>query len=270
MATTATAPAVIYRHRLPVRVMHWINVACVLVLLGSGLQIFNAHPALYWGDDSRDDTQVLRIGQRKDGGRPVGVTRIGGKEFVTDGVLGVSRGPDGGPAARAFPSWATIPSTQWLAMGRLWHFFFAWVFVINGFCYLLWTVFSGHLRGDLVPTGREWRGIGRSVLDHLRLRHPHGPEARRYNVLQNIAYLSMLFVVLPLLVVCGWAMSPLLDGVGTGWVDWLGGRQSARTLHFAGAMLLVLFVLVHVFEVVVTGLGNNLRSMVTGFWRIPE
>src|SRR6478672_829159 len=196
MATTATAPALIYRHRLPVRIMHWINVACVLALLGSGLQIFNAHPALYWGDDSRDSTQVLRIGQRRDADRLVGVTRVGRQEFVTDGVLGVSRGPDGAPAARAFPPWATIPGNQWLAMGRLWHFFFAWVFVINGLCYLLWTVATGHLRDDLVPTRREWRGIGRSVLDHLRLRHPHGEEARRYNVLQNIAYLAILFIVL--------------------------------------------------------------------------
>jgi thiosulfate reductase cytochrome b subunit len=263
-------PRVIYRHRLPVRLMHWINVGCVLVLLGSGLQIFNAHPALYWGDDSRESTQVLRIGARQDATGPVGVTRIGDTDFVTDGVLGASTGPDGHRAARAFPSWATIPGPQWLSMGRLWHFFFAWLFVLNGLCYLLWTLFSGHLRRDLVPTGGEWRGIGRSVLDHLRLRHPSGDAARRYNVLQNIAYLSMVFIVLPLIVVCGWAMSPLLDGVGTGWVDWLGGRQAARTLHFLGAVLLVGFVLVHVFEVFVTGPFNNLRSMVTGFWRIPE
>ncbi|MGZ5182090.1 MAG: cytochrome b/b6 domain-containing protein [Ramlibacter sp.] len=267
---TAAPPAVIYRHRLPVRIMHWINVVCVVVLLGSGLQIFNAHPALYWGLDSRPATRVLEIGQRRDGQRLVGVTRIGGAEFVTDGVLGVSRGPDGGKVPRAFPSWATIPGPQWLAMGRLWHFFFAWIFVVNGLCYLLWTVFSGHLRGDLVPTRREWRGIGRSILDHLRLRHPHGEEARRYNVLQNIAYLSLVFVVLPLLVVCGWAMSPWIDAVQPGWVDWLGGRQAARTLHFLGAVLLVAFVLVHLFEVVVTGLVNNVRSMLTGFWRIPE
>lgn len=263
-------PAVIYRHRLPVRLMHWINVACIVVLLGSGLQIFNAHPALYWGDDSRASTQVLEIGQRGQGGRALGVTRIGAHEFVTDGFLGRSRGPDGGLAARGFPSWATIPGNQWLAMGRLWHFFFAWVFVLNGFCYLLWTVFSGHLREDLVPTHSELRGIGRSALDHLRLRHPHGEAARRYNVLQNIAYLSIVFAVIPLIVVCGWAMSPLLDGLPTGWVDWLGGRQAARTLHFAGALLLVLFVLVHVFEVVVTGFANNMRSMVTGRWRVPE
>ena len=264
------APAVIYRHRLPVRLMHWINVVCVLVLLGSGLQIFNAHPALYWGKDSRPETRVLEIGQRRDGDRLVGITRVGAHEFRTHGVLGVSRGPGGAEVARGFPSWATVPDGQWLAMGRLWHFFFAWLFVLNGLAYLLWTIFSGHLHRDLVPTGREWRGIGRSVVDHLRLRHPTGEAARRYNVLQNIADLSIVFIVLPLIVVCGLAMSPWLNAALPGWVDWLGGRQAARTLHFVGALLLVAFVLVHVFEVIVTGLVNNLRSMVTGWWRLPR
>jgi thiosulfate reductase cytochrome b subunit len=264
-------PPVIYRHRLPVRIMHWINVVCLVILLMSGLQIFNAHPALYWSDDSRPSTQVLQITQKQVDGQWRGVTRIGSVEFNTHGVLGTSRSGDSPDyMARAFPSWATIPGTQWLAMARVWHFFFAWLFVINGFAYLLWTIFSGHLRRDLVPTRTEWRGIGRSIRDHVLLRHAHGEEARRYNVLQNIAYLSIVFIVLPLIVLGGWAMSPMMDSFATGWVDWLGGRQAARTLHFIGAALLVAFVLVHLFEVIITGLVNNLRSMITGYWRLPK
>ena len=225
-------PDIIYRHRLPVRVMHWINVACIVILLGSGLQIFNAHPALYLGADSRESTLLLQLPK--------------------------------------FPGWATIPSMQYLALGRVWHFFFAWLFVINGAAYILYTIFSGHLRRDLVPTKTEWRGIGRSIVDHIRLKHPHGDEAKRYNVLQNIAYLTIVFVVLPLIVIGGLAMSPKADAIVTGWVDWFGGRQAARTLHFIAATLIVAFVLVHVFEVIVTGLVNNLRSMVTGYWRVPK
>jgi thiosulfate reductase cytochrome b subunit len=271
MVQLSTDPSpVIYRHRLPVRVMHWINVACLTFLLMSGLQIFNAHPALYWGDDSRDSTRVMQITQEQVNGQPHGVTRIGSTEFDTNRVLGMSRGADGQYAARAFPSWATIPGPQWLSMARLWHFFFAWLFVINGVAYLAWTVASGHLRRDLVPTGGEVRGIGRSIRDHLLLRHPHGEAARRYNVLQIIAYLGIAFGVLPLIVLCGWAMSPMMDSFWPGWVGWLGGRQAARTLHFLGAVLLVAFVLVHVFEVIVTGLANNLRSMITGYWRLPK
>jgi thiosulfate reductase cytochrome b subunit len=263
--------ALIYRHRLPVRVMHWINVISLTILLMSGLQIFNAHPALYWGHDSRPENRVLEITRHEVDGSWRGVTRVGAHEFDTDGVLGNSVGPDGGAkVGRAFPSWATIPGPQWLAMGRLWHFFFAWLFVANGFAYLLWTIFSGHLARDLVPTRREWRGIGRSIRDHLLLRHAHGEEARRYNVLQNTAYLGVVFVLLPLLVLGGWAMSPMLDSLSPGWVDWLGGRQSARTLHFVAATLLVAFVLVHLFEVIVTGAVNNVRSMVTGYWRLPK
>lgn len=262
---------VVYRHRLPVRVMHWINVVSLTFLLMSGLQIFNAHPALYWGDDSRDATRVMEITQQRVGDQWHGITRIGGSAFDTTGVLGASREAGSGPyVPRGFPSWATIPGPQWLAMGRLWHFFFAWIFFINGIAYIAWTIWSGHLRRDLVPTASEVRGIPGSVRDHLLLRHPHGEAARRYNVLQNIAYLSIIFIVLPLIILGGWAMSPMMDSFAPGWVDWLGGRQAARTVHFICATLLVAFVAVHLFEVVVTGLVNNLRSMITGYWRLPE
>ena len=263
-------PDLIYRHRLPVRIMHWVNVVCLVILLMSGLQIFNAHPALYWSEDSRESTKVLEITRKQVDGQWRGITRLGPFEFDTDGILGNSRGPDGMKQPRAFPAWITIPGPQWLAMARLWHFFFAWLFVANGVAYILWTLLSGHLRKDLLPTRAEWRGTGRSLRDHLLLRHAHGEEARRYNVLQNIAYLGIVFGVLPLIVVGGWAMSPMLDSFAPGWVDWLGGRQAARTLHFIAAVLLVAFVAVHLFEVVVTGLVNNIRSMITGYWRLPK
>ncbi|HEY9066605.1 MAG TPA: cytochrome b/b6 domain-containing protein [Burkholderiaceae bacterium] len=258
----------IYRHRLPVRVMHWINVICLTILLMSGLQIFNAHPALYWGQGSDFDKPWLSIGAEPRGDDSVGVVRIAGHAIPTDGVLGVSEA-GGERVERAFPSWATIPGPQWLAMGRTWHFFFAWLFVINGVCYVLYAIFSGHLRRDLLPTRAELRGIAGSIRDHLLLRHPTGEAAKRYNVLQNLAYLAVIFVLLPLLVVAGMGMSPWLDSVVNGWVAWLGGRQSARSLHFIAAFGLVLFVLVHLFEVLISGAWNQIRSMVTGWYRLP-
>jgi thiosulfate reductase cytochrome b subunit len=171
--------------------------------------------------------------------------------------------------ARAFPSWATIPGPQYLATARNWHLFFAWVFVLNGIAYVAFTVFSGHLRRDLLPHKAELRGIGGSLRDHLLFRHPAGEAAKRYNVLQNLTYLAVIFVLLPLIVLGGLGMSPRLDSLFGGWVELLGGRQSARTLHFAAAFLLLAFVVVHVFEVIVTGLWNNLRSMITGYYRLP-
>jgi thiosulfate reductase cytochrome b subunit len=220
------------RHSAAVRAMHWINAIAVLALLMSGLQIFNAHPALYWGKSSYT------------GAGPI-----------------LAPGP--------FPGWITLPGVQWLAMGRRWHFFFAWVLVANGLAYVAYSVASRHLRRDLWPRREELRGVPASIRDHLRLRHASGEAARRYNVLQKLAYLGVVFVLVPFLILMGLGMSPALDTVAQGWVDFFGGRQSVRTLHFAAAMLLVAFVAAHVFEVLVSGAWNNLRSMVTGRYRLP-
>jgi len=221
------------RHSAAVRVMHWINAIAMLALLMSGLQIFNAHPALYWGASSYT------------GAGPI-----------------FSPGP--------FPGWITLPGTQWLSMGRRWHLFFAWVLVLNGAAYVAYSIASRHLARDLWPTRRELSGIGRSVADHLRLAHPAGEAARRYNVLQKMSYLAVIFGLVPFLVLMGLGLSPSLDTLVPGWVDWFGGRQSVRTLHFAAGALLVAFVAVHVFEVIVTGAWNNLRSMITGTYRVPR
>ncbi|MBW8364141.1 MAG: cytochrome b/b6 domain-containing protein [Rhizobium sp.] len=260
------------RHTWPVRLMHWINVLAFIVLLMSGLQIFNAHPALYWGKSSYNGRPpILQMDAHMDTrGNPVGVTRIFGHEFNTTGVLGLSAGMDGQPTERGFPAWITLPSQQWLAMARRWHFFFAWVLVINGFAYFTYTLASRHLSRDLMPTLADWRSIGQSIKDHLRLRHAQGEAARRYNVLQKLAYLGVIFGLFPLLILMGWAMSPGLDALFPAWVDVVGGRQSARTIHFIVAWTLVAFVFIHVFEVIVSGFWNNLRSMISGRYRIAD
>ena len=258
------------RHALAVRVMHWVNVVALTLMFMTGLQIFNSHPALYWGNSSYSGRPAwLEIGAIDDEhGAPAGYTRILGHEFRTTGVLGLST--DGGRMyAQGFPSWLTVPSHQWLSMARTWHFFFAWVFLINGLCYVAYAVFSRHLARDLLPTRDDIRGIGSSVLDHIRFRHPTGDAAKRYNVLQKFAYLSVIFVLLPLIVLMGLGLSPRLDTLFGGWVGWFGGRQSVRSIHFIVAWTLVAFVVIHVFEVIVTGLWNNLRSMITGRYRVP-
>jgi len=260
-----------FRHTLPVRLMHWTNVVALTILLMSGLQIFNAHPRLYWAGKSSYTgvPPVLEIAARPSGEAGiVGTTRIFSHEFVTTGVLGVSKTANGQLSARAFPWWATIPDNPWLSMARLWHFFFAWVLLINGFVYVAYSAASRHLARDLAPDRNDWRSIGRSIRDHLRFRHPTGDAAKRYNVLQKLAYLAVIFFLLPLLILMGVAMSPWMNSALPGWVDFFGGRQAARTLHFVAAWLLVAFVLIHVFEVIVSGLWNHLRSMITGRYRI--
>ena len=259
-----------YRHTLPVRVMHWINVVALTILLLSGLNIFSAHPALYWGKSSytgRPPVFEITATEAADGDL-IGVTRIFGHDFVTTGLLGASEGPDGELVPRAFPSWLTIPDTRWLAMARRWHLFFAWLFVINGLCYVAYSVAARHFTRDLAPTAADWRSVGRSIIEHLRFKHPSGEAAKRYNVLQKLAYLAVIFVLLPLVILMGFAMSPWLNSLLPGWVDVFGGRQSARTIHFIVAWLLVAFVLIHVFEVIVSGFWNHLRSMITGRYRV--
>jgi thiosulfate reductase cytochrome b subunit len=259
-----------YRHTLPVRIMHWINVVALTILLFSGLNIFSGHPALYWGKSSYTGSgPIFRISAQEDAnGDPVGVTRMFGRDFVTTGLLGASAGADGELMPRAFPSWLTIPGWYDLALARHWHFLFAWVFVFNGLCYLAYTIATRHLGRDLSPSGSDWRSIGNSVIDHLRFRHPAGEAAKHYNVLQKLAYLVVIFILLPLAVLMGFAMSPRLDTLFAGWVDLFGGRQSARTIHFIVAWLLVAFVFIHVFEVLVSGFWNHLRSMITGRYRV--
>ncbi|WP_421414236.1 cytochrome b/b6 domain-containing protein [Agrobacterium tumefaciens] len=262
----------IRRHSVLTRLTHWLNVLCLGFLLLSGLQIFNAHPELYWGHyGANGDPAILTIGSDDGGGQPRGFVRIAGLEIPTTGVLGVSQA-DGDQVSRAFPSWATIPSFQDLAAGRRWHFFFAWLFVINGIVYLGFSVLSGHFRKDLAPKPHEIspRHLGREILDHARLRFPEGEEARHYNALQKLTYLTVIVVLLPLMVLTGLTMSPGVDAALPALIEIFGGRQSARTIHFITASALVIFVVVHVAMVVLSGTWNNIRSMITGRYAIQE
>jgi thiosulfate reductase cytochrome b subunit len=260
------APAIekIYRHTLPVRIGHWLNVLCLFILIMSGLQIFNAHPALYWGDRSDRDKPLLSIRPtRNENGEIKGVTTILGHSFNTTGVLGYSNN-----SGRAFPAWATIPSARWLAMGRRWHLFFAWVFVINGLLFAAYAFGSRHITRDLLPTGQDLRNIGQAVKNHLVLRHPKGEEAKRYNVLQKVAYLGVIFGLGPLILLTGLAMSPTIDAAFPGLLTIFGGRQGARTIHFLACFSFVGFIMIHVVQVVLTGFFNNIRSMVTGWFAV--
>jgi thiosulfate reductase cytochrome b subunit len=267
---------VMLRHGRLVRATHWINVVCVTLLLLSGLRIFNYHPALYWGNTGyRGMPSFIAIGSTADPAtRAVtGVTRIGGLSFDTTGVLGVSYDSErGGMARRAFPTWLTLPGTD-LGSARDWHFLTAWLFVANGAVYLLFGLISGHFRRDLAPTIDQLGGrhILKDIWDHVRLKPPRGEAARRYNVLQKFAYLVVVLVLLPAMVLSGLTMSPAVTAALPGLIDLFGGRQTARTIHFLAADLIVLFALVHVLQVLIAGPVNALRSMITGRYVIkPE
>lgn len=222
----------IYRYAALVRVSHWVNVLCLAILLMSGLQIFNAHPALYWGEASDFERPVLSISTAFTAeGRPIGITSILGRSFDTTGVLGRSE-LNGRPAQRAFPGWITIPSVQDLATGRVWHFFFAWLFVANGVVYLSYSIVSRRFARDLLPHREQWKHIGGTVRDHLTARFRRPTNAADYDIIQRLSYLVVILVLSPLVVLSGLTMSPAVDAAAPWLLDAFGGRQSARTIHF--------------------------------------
>ncbi|WP_309663692.1 cytochrome b/b6 domain-containing protein [Tabrizicola sp.] len=250
----------IYRQRLITRLTHWIWAVCLFFLMLTGLQIFNAFPSLHIGLEAGFDydNAIFAIETRANGLDLQGVTRVFGTEFDTTGFLGASNGE-----ARAFPSALTIPSKQSLATGRVIHFFFAWVLVITLTIWLIASALNGHLR-QLIPTLADLRALPRDVADHARLRFHH---TARYNVLQKLAYASVLFLALPLMIATGLSMSPGFNAIAPWLLELFGGRQTARTIHFLTMVALIGFFAVHMLMIVAAGPINEIRSIITGWYR---
>lgn len=229
---------IVYRHRVATRVWHWVNAIALIVLLMSGLGIFAAHPRLYWGHaGANSDPAWLVIGT----------------------------------VADAFPAWATIPSSFDLAASRRWHFAIAWVLAVGLLLFQLVSLFNRHISSDLHIRRAEWSPshIWQDIKAHARLRFPTGEAATRYNILQKFSYLGVIFVLLPAMIFTGLAMSPAMDAAWPWLIDLFGGRQSARSIHFITAFLLVAFIIIHLAMVLLAGPINEIRSMITGRYRLP-
>ena len=255
----------VYRQSIFTRLTHWTWAICLFFLLLTGLQIWNAHPALYIGEQSgfEFDNAVLRIGAERTEEGIRGITTIFGHRFDTTGVLGVSE-RRGQANYVGFPSWATIPSTRDLATGRVVHFFVGWIFVAALTVWLVASLFNRHLWNDIILKARDLRDLPRDLWDHLRLRLVHG---RRYSPLQKLSYFVVLVILFPLIILTGLTMSPGMNAAWPWLLDIFGGRQTARTIHFVVMVLLVLFFVVHIAMVVLAGPINELRSMITGWYR---
>ncbi|MGE0283595.1 MAG: cytochrome b/b6 domain-containing protein, partial [Rhizobiaceae bacterium] len=226
-----------------------------------------AHPALYIGDQSgfQFDNSILSIRAENTDAGPRGYTTLFGQKFDTTGVLGMSGDP---VQFKAFPSWATVPSYHDLGTGRVIHFFFAWLLSGTLLVWLVASVVNGHAWRDLVPKPRDIRNLPRDFIDHLKLKFHH---VRDYNVLQKFAYAGVLFVLLPLMIATGLAMSPGANAMMPWLPEILGGRQTARTVHFIVMLLLVGFFVIHMMMILAAGPLNELRSIITGWYRVdPE
>lgn len=259
-----TTHTLVYRHNRITRLTHWVNALALMILLMSGLMIFNAHPHLYWGHTSEPDKQLLAIGAENHGSELRGYVDILNRRLDTTGILG-ARQTAQGPSARAFPSWATIPGYYSLAGARRWHFFFGWVFSLAGITYVIYNLFVGHLRKFLF-TPSDAAKVPAMIAYYLKLRKD-SPQVGEYNPLQKMAYTSVFILLAPAILLSGMAMSPQLN-VAFNWLPAVfGGRQSARTIHFVIAFGILFFVVGHVFMVITQGFFNNMRSMTTGWYR---
>ena len=225
---------VIRRHGLGTRIWHWINAVAIFVLLGSGLGISNAHPRLYWG--------------------------VYGANFDAAWM-----------ELPRFPAWITIPSSYNLALSRRWHLFFALVLGFGLLAYMIWSLVDRHFARDLRLRRRELtpRHLWADVRAHLDFRFHDPARPRDYNVFQKLSYIGVLFVALPLAILTGIALSPGMNAAWPWVPDLLGGRRSARSVHFLCATAIAAFTVVHLVLVILAGAGNELRSMLTGRWRVP-
>lgn len=221
------------RHSAVVRVTHWLTVIAFFVLLVSGLEIVVSHPRFYWGETGNVNM------------RPLFTIPI--------------------PASRN-----TVPTGYGYMMpdqngwSRYLHFQAAWVLVLTALVYGIWSLATGHLRRNLLPARGEWGwgAVWRVMSKYLRRARPE--EEHSYNAAQRWAYLAVIFVLFPAVIWTGLALSPSFDSAFPWFVDVLGGRQSARTLHFFLTWLLVAFLLVHVTMVYLGGFRKRMRAMITG------
>ena len=215
------------KHALPTRLWHWANFACLVVLFMSGLNISNAHPRLYWGQWGFEPRQAWL--------------------FVTH-----------------FPGWATIPGHYSLATARQWHLLFAWFFALGLLAFLIVSLLYRHVWRDIVPARRElrWSAIRTDIVKHLRLDFEH--HGTKFIFLQKAAYGGVIFILLPLMILTGFAMSPGMDAIWPWLIDVLGGRQSARSIHFICAWALFGFFVLHIVLVLLSGPIGQIRDMITG------
>ena len=258
----------VYRHSLTTRLTHWLGALAMFLLFFSGLQIFNASPNLDASDRSDPTKRVLAIQGGMNGQQPLGQTVLFGHPFTTTGVLGWTDQGDGTKGPRAFPYWITLPGQQDLADGRRWHFFFAWVLSICGVAYIIGSLARGNAR-DLVLRPSDLPKLLPMQLYYFHLR-PSPPPHGKYNPLQKLAYTLVVFVFSPLIVITGLTLSPGIDSAVHPLTAIFGGRQYARLWHFVLTLVFAGFFFTHMALVLSTGVGNNLRSMITGRYRMKK
>jgi thiosulfate reductase cytochrome b subunit len=242
IAAPAAPGTTIYRHALVTRLWHWVTAITMFIMIGSGIGILKAHPHLYWGRYGANfDTPWLSLAWMP-------------------------------PWVGTMLNVLTIPASYNLALSRRWHLFFALVFAFALLAFMVASLINRHFQrqlrvraGELAP-----RNIGHDFREHLAFRFHDPADPQAYNIFQKLSYVAVIFVAIPLMIFTGLAMSPGMDAAWPWLLEVFGGRQSARSVHFIAATFLVLFIVVHLTLVILAGPWNELRSMITGRWRVPD
>lgn len=226
---------IVRRHALPTRIWHWINAVTIFIMIGSGAMIFNAHPRLYWGEyGANRDYSWLQLPR--------------------------------------FAGWFTIPGNYNLALGRRWHLFFALVLAFGLLAFMIVSLLNRHFRRDLRVRAAELRPahLVADARAHLAFRFHDPARPAAYNIFQKLSYVAVIFGLLPTVILSGLAMSPGMNAAWPWLFELFGGRQSARSVHFICFALITVFTVVHLALVILAGPINEVRSMITGKWRVPE
>jgi len=226
---------VIYRHRVATRLWHWINAITIFIMIGSGLTISNAHPHLYWGNYGANfDHPWLSLPR--------------------------------------WPGWLTIPTGYNLALARRWHLLFALVLGFGLLAFMIASLINRHFQRDLRVRAGELapRSLLHDLKEHLafRFHDPANPSA--FNIFQKLSYVLVIFILIPLMILTGLTLSPGMDAAWPWLLDIFGGRSSARSIHFIAAAGLAGFIIVHLVLVILAGPLNEVGSMITGRWKVPE
>jgi len=227
--------SVIYRHRVATRLWHWINALTIFIMIGSGLTILNAHRHLYWGNYGANPDHPW---------------------------LNTPR----------WPSYLTIPAGYNLAIARRWHLLFALVLAFGLLLFMIVSLINRHFQRDLRVRAAELRPrhLLHDLKEHLAFRFHDPVHPGAFNIFQKLSYVLVIFILIPLMILTGLTLSPGMDAAWPWLLDVFGGRQSARSIHFIAAAGLVAFIVIHLVLVILAGAWNEVRSMITGHWTVPE
>lgn len=240
-----------HQHSLWVRVTHWTVTLSFFALIFSGFAILMVHPRLYWGEVGNDLTPALFE-------LPISRNYKHGGWTESSAFFEQKNSP-----VSAGRTYDIFNQNGW---GRSLHFLAAWFFVITGLIYFFYGFISGHFKKHLLPEKNELTSgnIKEEISSHVRFKIPAASGGPDYGLLQKMTYNIVVFFLLPVIILTGFTMSPAITAAFPFLLTIFFGAQSARTIHFFASAILVLFLVLHLLMIVLSGFRKQIKSMTIG------